>query len=168
MTDVGRGGIPPPLTEGTRRDRPALCCEAGAVGAPRPRHLCAGPPTLDDRWGRGRQFMSTSKHDVEEVDTALSPHAESGVEDGRQVEPLCARACATASASVALPTAGLHPRAASPHSAHLVQVAGGNRHRLASLPLVVVGAVWTRDAEGEPKGVCSTPPHVPLQDWKEK
>ena len=33
--------------------------------------------------------MSTSKHDVEEVDTALSPHAESGVEDGRQVEPLC-------------------------------------------------------------------------------
>ena len=56
----------------------------------------------------------------------------------RLVEPLCARACASASASVALPTAGLHPRAASPHSAHLLQVAGGTRHPLASLPLVVV------------------------------
>ena len=32
--------------------------------------------------------MSTSKHDVEEVDTAPSPHAEGGVGDGRQVEPL--------------------------------------------------------------------------------
>ena len=34
--------------------------------------------------------MSTSKHDVEEEDTAPSPHAEGGVEDGRLVEPLCA------------------------------------------------------------------------------
>ena len=47
--------------------------------------------------------MSTSKHDVEEEDTAPSPHAEGGVEDGRLVEPLCARTCAAASASVALP-----------------------------------------------------------------
>ena len=80
--------------------------------------------------------MSTSKH--EEEDTAPSPNAEGGVEDGRLVEPLCARACASASASVALPTAGLHPRAAFPHPAHLLQVAGGTRHPLASLPLVAV------------------------------
>ena len=32
---------------------------------------------------------SISKHDVEEVDTAPSPHAEGGVGDGRQEEPLC-------------------------------------------------------------------------------
>ena len=69
--------------------------------------------------------MSTSKHDVEEEDTAPSPHAEGGVEDGRLVEPLCARTHASASASFALPTAGLHPRAASPLAAHLFQVAGG-------------------------------------------
>ena len=69
--------------------------------------------------------MSTSKHDVEEEDTAPSPHAEGGVEDGRLVEPLSAPACASASASFALPTAGLHPRAASPLAAHLFQVAGG-------------------------------------------
>ena len=69
--------------------------------------------------------MSTSKHDVEEEDTAPSPHAEGGVEDGRLVEPLCARTRASASASFALPTAGLHPRAASPLAAHLFQVAGG-------------------------------------------
>ena len=82
--------------------------------------------------------MSTSKHDVEEEDTAPSPHAEGGVEDGRLVEPLCARTCAAASASVALPTAGLHPRAASPQSARLFQAAGGIRHPLAPLPLVAV------------------------------
>ena len=33
--------------------------------------------------------MSTSKHDVEEEDTAPSPHAEGGVGDGRHVEPRC-------------------------------------------------------------------------------
>ena len=100
--------------------------------------------------------MSTSKHDVEEEDTAPSPHAEGGVEDGRLVEPLSAPACASASASFALPTHCPLP-ACTPvqHPRSLLtffrwQVAP--RHPFASLPLVVValhGAVWTRDAKGE-------------------
>ena len=38
-------------------------------------------------------------------------------------------------ASIALPTAGLHPRAASPQAAHLFQVAGGIRLQLEQSPL---------------------------------
>jgi len=146
--NVRRGGISPPLAEGTRRDRPAQYSEAGPVGAPWPGHIVPGRQRQEQR-GRvvvGRSCRQ-SQRDVEEA-VGLFWIAV------RLVEPLCAPVCASASASVALPTAGLHPRAASPQSTHLFQVAGGTRHPLASPPLVAVEllAEWTRDAEGEPKG----------------
>ena len=113
-TDVGRGGISPPLTKGTRRDDPALYNDAGASRRALALAPLCRPPTQQAWLRSGGMVMSTSKHDVEEEDTAPSPHAEGGVEDGRLVEPLCARTYASASASVALPlpacTHVQHPR----------------------------------------------------------